>query len=205
MADLVTIVDYGVGNIGSIVNMIDKVGGTAKPTSQPDELLAADKILLPGVGSFDNAMARLSSLGLVNVLKQRASEGAAFLGICLGMQLLAEASEEGQLQGLGLVPGRVRRFSFEGEHQNLRIPHMGWNLVTPARSHPLCRSMDEARFYFVHSYYFDCADPGDILLRTTYGTSFASGVHKENIMGVQFHPEKSHRFGMQLFSNFLEI
>lgn len=205
MADLVTIVDYGVGNIGSIINMIDKVGGRAKATGQPDELLAADKLVLPGVGSFDHAMARLSSLGLVDVLKQRASEGATFFGICLGMQLLAESSEEGELPGLGLIPGRVRRFSFEGEHQKLRIPHMGWNRVTPAREHALCRSLDEARFYFVHSYYFDCADPTDVLFRTSYGNSFASGINRKNVMGVQFHPEKSHRFGMQLLSNFLEL
>ncbi|MCJ8238701.1 imidazole glycerol phosphate synthase subunit HisH (plasmid) [Rhizobium sp. SSM4.3] len=202
---MVTIVDYGVGNIGSILNMIDKVGGRAKATGQLDELLAADKILLPGVGSFDNAMARLSSLGLVDVLKQRASEGATVFGICLGMQLLAESSEEGQLKGLGLIPGRVRRFSFDGENRNLRIPHMGWNRVAAAREHALCRRLDEARFYFVHSYYFDCADPADVLLRTSYGNSFASGVNRENIVGVQFHPEKSHRFGMQLLSNFLEL
>lgn len=205
MADLVTIVDYGVGNIGSIINMIDKIGGRAKATGQLDELLAAEKILLPGVGSFDNAMARLSSLGLVGVLKQRAAEGATVFGICLGMQLLAESSEEGQLKGLGLIPGRVRRFSFDGENRNLRIPHMGWNRVAPSREHALCRHLDEARFYFVHSYYFDCADPAHVLLRTSYGNSFASGVNRENIVGVQFHPEKSHRFGMQLLSNFLEL
>ncbi len=203
---MITVVDYGAGNIGSVLNMIRKVGGQAVASCQPEAVMASKKILLPGVGSFDNAVTRLSGLGLLDVLRERASAGVPLFGICLGMQLLSDASEEGSLTGLGLVPGRVRRFRFEGEQAGLKVPHMGWNHVVPAKDHALCRGLEDgARFYFVHSYYFDCQEPHDILFQTTYGREFASGVQRGNVMGVQFHPEKSHRFGMQLLKNFIEL
>lgn len=203
---MITVIDYGAGNIGSVLNMIRKVGGKAVVGRELETVRAADKILLPGVGSFDNAVNRLSDLGLISALRERAGVGVPLFGICLGMQLLSDASEEGSLPGLGLIPGRVRRFRFEGELTGLKVPHMGWNRVTPAKAHPLCSGLEQdARFYFVHSYYYDCAEPGDVLFRTSYGRDFPSGVQRGNVMGVQFHPEKSHRFGMQLLKNFIEL
>lgn len=189
-----------------MLNMIRKVGGLATASGSAEVLQTADKILLPGVGSSDNAMSRLQRLGLIEPLRSRARDGVPFLGICLGMQLLADASEEGQLPGLGLVPGRVRRFRFVGEAAALKVPHMGWNGATPTKAEPLTRRLEQgARFYFVHSYWFECAEPADVLLQTVYGFAFASGVQRGNVMGVQFHPEKSHRFGMQLLKNFVEL
>lgn len=202
---MITVIDYGAGNIGSVLNMIRHVGGEATVTSDPTGVLAAQKILLPGVGSFDSAMAKLTGLGLVDSLRERAAAGIPFLGICLGMQLLADESEEGCLAGLGLIPGRVRRFFFENESAKLKIPHMGWNAVTPVRAHPLVEGLDEgARFYFVHSYHIVCNDE-DVLLTSTHGYRFVSGIQRGSVMGVQFHPEKSHRFGMQLFRNFVGL
>ncbi len=203
---MITIIDYGAGNIGSVLNMIRHVGGQAEVTGDAAGVLGAKKILLPGVGSFDNAMTRLAGLGLVEPLKARAQSGVPFLGICLGMQLLANESEEGRMAGLGLIPGRVRRFRFEGEAAKLKIPHMGWNRVAPVRAHPLGQGLEEgARFYFVHSYYFDCERDEDVLFRSVYGHEFTSGVQRGNVMGVQFHPEKSHRYGMQLIRNFVGL
>lgn len=202
----VAIVDYGVGNIGSVVNMIKHVGGSARVVRDIQDLLGAHKIVLPGVGSFDNAMSRLENLNFIEPLKDCAKQGVPFLGICLGMQLLANSSEEGERRGLGLIPGQVRRFQFDGDTVALKIPHMGWNQATPAKDHPLLDGLDDnARFYFVHSYFFDCMDPDNRLLSSYYGGQFTSGVQKDNVMGVQFHPEKSHRYGMQLIKNFIGI
>lgn len=202
---MIVVVDYGAGNIGSVLNMIRKVGGQAVASSQPDVLRSAEKILLPGVGSFDNAMHKLDQLGLVQPLRDCAGAGVPIFGICLGMQLLAHGSEEGTLPGLGLVPGRVRRFSFNASSA-LKIPHMGWNQVMAYKKHPLAEGLETgARFYFVHSYHYECEDPADELFKTHYGYDFASGVQRGNVMGVQFHPEKSHRFGMQLFKNFIGL
>lgn len=203
---MITVIDYGAGNIGSVLNMIKHVGGKSEVARDAAGVLAARKILLPGVGSFDNAMTRLAALGLVEPLKQRAREGIPFLGICLGMQLLANGSEEGTMAGLGLIAGQVRRFRFDREAAALKIPHMGWNRVTPVVPHALTQSLgDDARFYFVHSYYFDCENAEDVLLQSEYGLSFTSGVQRGNVLGLQFHPEKSHRYGMQLIKNFVGI
>ena len=203
---MITVIDYGAGNIGSVLNMIKHVGGTAEVARDSQGVLGARKVLLPGVGSFDNAMTRLDDLGLIEPLKERAAQGTPFLGICLGMQLLANRSEEGKLEGLGLIPGLVRRFQFEGQDASLKIPHMGWNRASPAKDHPLITGLsDDARFYFVHSFYFECEDPDSTLLRSSYGGPFTSGVQWGNVMGVQFHPEKSHRYGMQLIKNFVGI
>jgi glutamine amidotransferase len=203
---MITVIDYGAGNIGSVLNMIKHVGGRAEVARDAPSVLGASKILLPGVGSFDNAMTRLDNLRLIEPLKARAAQGAPFLGICLGMQLLANRSEEGVLDGLGLIPGQVRRFRSEAEVNSLKIPHMGWNRVSPTVDHPLNAGLDsDSRFYFVHSYYFECENPENVLLRTFYGRAFTSGVQRSNVMGVQFHPEKSHRYGMQLIKNFVAI
>ncbi|NKE68716.1 imidazole glycerol phosphate synthase subunit HisH [Ramlibacter sp. RBP-2] len=204
----VSIVEYGVGNVGSVLNMIKRVGGTAKPVGTPGDLRAATKILLPGVGSFDVAMSRLKQQGLDGPLREKATEGVPLLGICLGMQLLASSSEEGRLPGLGLVPGTVRRFRFEDQRADvgLKIPHMGWNGATAVREHAVVKGLETgARFYFVHSYHYMPDDPSDELLRSTYGYSFVSGIQRRNVLGVQFHPEKSHKYGMQLLKNFAEL
>lgn len=203
---MIHVVDYGTGNVGSVLNMIRKVGGEARASADAGELSRATKLLLPGVGSFDNAVQRLGKLGLPDLLRDKAREGVPLLGICLGMQLLSDGSEEGVLPGLGLIPGRVRRFSFGQEWPDLKIPHMGWNSIRRRKAHPLLDGLDEkSRFYFVHSYHYQCQDEADILLETTYGYDFTSGVQRENVMGVQFHPEKSHRYGMQLMKNFVGI
>lgn len=203
---MIHVVDYGTGNVGSVLNMIRKVGGEARASGDADELSIARKLLLPGVGSFDNAVQKLGKLGLPDLLRDKVREGVPLLGICLGMQLLADGSEEGVLPGLGLIPGRVRRFSFGPERTDLKIPHMGWNRIRRRKAHPLISGLDEnSRFYFVHSYHYQCQDEADVLLETTYGYDFTSGVQRENVMGVQFHPEKSHRYGMQLMKNFVEI
>jgi glutamine amidotransferase len=203
---MITVIDYGAGNIGSVLNMIKHVGGIAEVARDAQGVLSASKILLPGVGSFDNAMIRLDNLGLIEPLKLRAAQGAPFLGICLGMQLLANRSEEGKLEGLGLIPGQVRRFRFEREASSLKIPHMGWNRVSPTVDHPLIAGLgDQARFYFVHSYFFECDNPDNALLQSFHGVPFTSGIQRSNVMGVQFHPEKSHRYGMQLIKNFVGI
>ncbi len=203
---MIHVVNYGAGNIGSVLNMIKRVGGEAVPTGDADVLSAANKILLPGVGSFDNAVQKLQRLGLIEVLRERAAAGIPFFGICLGMQLLASSSEEGVLPGLDLIPGKVRKFSPDISQTSLKVPHMGWNLIRRVKDSRLIAGLDEgSRFYFVHSYHYECVDAADRLLETHHGYAFTSGVERGNVMGVQFHPEKSHRYGVQLIKNFVEL
>ena len=203
---MITIINYGAGNTGSVLNMISKVGGRAKISSDPSELRDARKILLPGVGSFDNAMQKLNNLGLTQPILDCAKAGVPILGICLGMQILSYGSEEGLLPGLGIIPGRVRRFDFNHMDSLLKVPHMGWNQAKSCKDNPLVNGLDiDARFYFVHSYYFECEDPSNQIFKTQYGHEFTSGVQLDNVMGVQFHPEKSHRHGMQLIKNFIML
>jgi len=206
MKSPVYVVDYGVGNVGSVVNMIKRAGGEAVASGDLQLLSSAAKVLLPGVGSFDNAIQKLRERGLIEVLQERAAAGVPFLGICLGMQLMASVSEEGKLPGLGLIPGQVKRFKIDPALQNLKIPHMGWSKIHKIKDSHLLDGLDEkSRFYFVHSYHYDCADPEDCLLQTEYGYLFTSAIERRNLMGVQFHPEKSHRYGMQLFKNFVDL
>lgn len=203
----IVIVDYGMGNLGSIANMIKKVGGTARISSDPTDIARARGLILPGVGAFDSGMTQLRERGLVEVLNRKAQEEKVpVLGICLGMQLLTRGSEEGVLPGLGWIPADTRRFSFGADQRHLRIPHMGWNAVDPRTDAPLFRTFEGPwRFYFVHSYHVCCSDPSDVLSTTPYGSPFTSGVARGNILGVQFHPEKSHAFGMRVFRNFLDL
>lgn len=202
----VHVVDYGAGNIGSVINMIKRAGGEALAAREVEILSAATKILLPGVGSFDNAMEKLQALGLIGVLRERAAAGVPILGICLGMQLLATGSEEGVLPGLNLIPGRVRKFDLNAMAPGLKVPHMGWNQTRRTKNSPITEGLDDtSRFYFVHSYHYECAEASDRLLETHHGYHFTSGIERANVSGVQFHPEKSHRYGMQLMKNFLEI
>jgi imidazole glycerol-phosphate synthase subunit HisH len=198
------IIDSGMGNIASVANMIRKIGGEAKISSSSDEIFRARKLVLPGVGSFDAGINALKSSSLDLAIKKTVKENSSFImGICLGMQLLFESSEEGKQPGLGLIQGHVRRFRLED--QNLRIPHMGWNVVKPEHTSNLFNVKEEQRFYFVHSYHVDCANEKDVSAFTHYGYDFVSAVECNNVMGVQFHPEKSHRFGMNLFKRFFDL
>lgn len=200
---MITIIDYGLGNLGSITNMIKKVGGKSHVTSDPEKINAAEKLILPGVGSFDRAISNLETQNLKKIIFEKATSGTPLLGICLGMQLLAESSEEGLLPGLALIPGNVTRFNIP---QPLKVPHMGWNNVQYSKECPLFygfETLEESRFYFVHSYHFNNVLTENIAGVTDYGVSFVSSVQKGSIFGVQFHPEKSHKFGMKLFDNFI--
>ena len=201
---MIVVVDYGMGNPSSIANMIHKIGGAASITSDPGEISSASHVILPGVGSFDNAVLKLHNTGIWDALHESVfTSKAKFLGICLGMQLLLGGSEEGNLPGLGWIDGSVRKFKF-AEGSRLKIPHMGWNIVNPVSTEGLFGEVtDEIRFYFVHSYHASCENRADVIADTEYGHQFPSAIGRGNIMGVQFHPEKSHRFGLQLFRNFL--
>jgi glutamine amidotransferase len=205
-ADAVAIVDYGMGNLGSIASMIRKIGGEARLAGDPAGLEAARKLILPGVGAFDHGMASLRERGLVKTLNRKAlEERIPVLGICLGFQMFARRSEEGKADGLGWLAADTRRFRFEGPDAP-RIPHMGWNDVTPARPGGLFPGADGPwRFYFVHSYHVVCDRPEDVLASATYGGPFTAAAGRDNLVGVQFHPEKSHAFGMKLLSRFLEL
>ena len=201
---MITIIDYGMGNLGSIKNMLKKIGAESQITSDREIIDKAKKIILPGVGAFDRAMKNLKELDLIDVLNQKVlTDKVPTLGICLGMQLLANGSEEGNSSGLGWIDGAVLKFDID---KTLKVPHMGWNRVNPKQENDLFENMyQEPRFYFVHTYYFKCNNIDDILTTTNYGGEFTSSVNKENIYGVQFHPEKSHKFGMKLLENFAKL
>jgi glutamine amidotransferase len=203
---MITIVDYGVGNLGSIINMLKKVGARAKASSDPAELRQAEKLILPGVGAFDPGMRKLNEVGLVPLLNELVLEKKVpVIGLCLGMQLMTKGSEEGTEAGLGWIDAKTIRFKFGSENAHLKIPHMGWNTLDIQRQHPLVADLgSESRFYFVHSYHIVCKDEADIVAYTDYGYSLAAVINKDNIMGAQFHPEKSHKYGMQLLKNFAE-
>lgn len=201
---MIAIVDYGMGNLGSIHNMLNKIGVPSMITSDAKIIEAADKLILPGVGAFDNAMVNLGNLGIIPLLNELVlQKKRLILGICLGMQLLSRRSEEGQLPGLGWIDAETIRFRFDAQNASLKIPHMGWNRIEIKRANVLFENMyDEPRFYFVHSYYVRCDNELNVLAITTYGITFHSVIMKENILGTQFHPEKSHKYGLKLLKNF---
>ncbi|KZW98830.1 imidazole glycerol phosphate synthase [Pseudoalteromonas luteoviolacea] len=201
---MITVVDYGMGNLGSILNMFKRVGVKARVSSENKEILQAQKILLPGVGKFDAAMAKINETGLKGVLDKKALEDKVpVLGICLGMQLLTDGSDEGKLAGLGWISARTHKFP---QIDGLKVPHMGWNKLKSKSGHSLTETMsDETKFYFVHSYHVQVNDEVNSLAKTNYGIEFDSMIVKDNIFGAQFHPEKSHRHGMDLFKHFSEI
>lgn len=204
---MITIVDYGMGNLGSVANMFKKVGAQSEVTSDLAKIAKAKKILLPGVGAFDTAMNKINEGHFREVLDRKAlEEKVPVLGICLGMQLLTRSSEEGTAKGLGWIDADTKRFSFEN-NQNLKVPHMGWNRVYEVNPSPLTKDLDgESRFYFVHSYYVQTDHEANVLMKTRYGLDFDSVItNGQNIFGAQFHPEKSHRYGMQLFKNFANL
>ena len=204
---MIAVLNYGMGNTAAILNMIRRAGGEAYICDRADDLETATAIILPGVGSFDNGMIKLRASGLLEAVEYEVlTKKRPFLGICLGMQLLFERSEEGRQPGLGWLKGSVTRFKFADRPagMQLKIPHMGWNLVNPIHLDTLYEGLeDEARFYFVHSYHVNCEDLSDVSARSAYGYEFTCSVRRENIWGAQFHPEKSHRFGLQFFENFL--
>lgn len=200
------IIDFGMGNLGSIQNMLKKIGVRAAISSDHGVIASAEKLILPGVGSFDQAVANLNALNLMTLLNEKVlKEKIQLLGVCLGMQLLTRRSEEGSMPGLNWIDAVAVKFRFENE--KLRVPHMGWNTVEIAKTDdPLFEGFsDDPRFYFVHSYYVKCDYESDILTTTDYGVRFCSSVVKDNIRGVQFHPEKSHKFGMKLLRNFADL
>lgn len=204
----ITVIDLGMGNVGSVANMLRKVGGASVLTSDPDVVSTADRIVLPGVGAFDTAMERLDSSRLTEVMHQRVLvDRIPVLGICLGMQLFADGSEEGALPGLGWIPGRVHRLPAIGDDgTTVKVPHMGWSRLSPTGEMQLDGSLTpESRFYFVHSYAYDPEDPADVLATTNYGSGpFCAIVGRDNLLGVQFHPEKSHRHGMNFLRSFVQ-
>jgi glutamine amidotransferase len=204
---MITIVDYGMGNLGSVLNMFKKVGASAQISADLETIAKAKKILLPGVGAFDTAMEKINDTpGLKEVLDQKAlKEKVPVLGICLGMQLLTNSSEEGGLNGLGWIPGKALHFKGRIDAA-LKIPHMGWNTASMQKFNALNAGYEgEVRFYFVHSYFVQAAKPENSLMKTNYGLDFDSALVQDNIFGAQFHPEKSHKFGMKLFENFSKI
>jgi glutamine amidotransferase len=201
---MITIVDYGMGNLGAVQNMLRYIGVPARISGEPDVVARASRILLPGVGAFDAAMQRINASGLRSVLEHKARvDRVPVLGICLGMQLLTRGSEEGSEPGLGWIAADTRRFP---ALPSLKVPHMGWNLVLPTRDHSLTAELPpEPRFYFVHSYCVQVDDPSHCLLRSRHGIDFDAAIGHDNIVGAQFHPEKSHRFGMKLLANFASM
>ena len=204
---MIAIVDYGMGNLGSIRNMLLRIGAEAVDTSNLVALADAERLILPGVGSFDRAVENLERLGLIEALHDLVlRRGRLVLGICLGMQLLGRGSEEGSRPGLGWIAADTVRFRFEGEHARLKVPHMGWNTLVPCRQSPLLGDLGpDPKFYFVHSYHVRCDRGEDVLATAVYGFPFHAAVGRDNILGTQFHPEKSHRFGMRVLKNFAEM
>jgi glutamine amidotransferase len=203
---MIGIINIGLGNTASVQRMIERVGEKASLVENPEQLARVKKLILPGVGHFDEGMRRLNAFGFTELIRQRSQQGDfRIFGICLGMQLLCYGSEEGSLPGLGLVDAEVRRLAFSSV-QNLKVPHMGWNVVQSVRRNPiLSDSVDEQRFYFVHSYKVVPRDSEITIGEANYGGRFCAAFQDKNVFGVQFHPEKSHRFGMVLIKNFVDL
>ena len=201
---MIGIIDYGMVNIGSIENMLKRINTKSIITSNIDTLNKCNKLILPGVGAFDQGMKRLHDGGFISYLNNYAiKQKKPILGICLGMQLFANSSEEGSFPGLGWIKGKVKKFVFSD--YDIKVPHMGWNTIETNKNILFKNLTDEKRFYFVHSYYYDCNDKKNIIASTNYGIKFTSAINKNNIWGTQFHPEKSHICGMKLLDNFSRI
>lgn len=203
---MIGIVNYGSGNINAIANIYKRLNISASMAATPREILSAEKLILPGVGAFDQTMRRLDESGLRPTLEKMVIENKVpVLGICVGMQIMAESSEEGIRSGLGWIAGHVKRFDASRSRPGLQLPHMGWNDIRLRDQSSLFANLEtQARFYFLHSYYFEPSREEAILAETCYGRAFAASVRSENVVGVQFHPEKSHQWGIQLLKNFAE-
>ena len=204
---MITIIDYGLGNIQAFANMYKRLGFDVCRATTASELEGATKLILPGVGAFDHAMELLDSSGMRPVLDDLVLQRhVPVLGICVGMQILADSSDEGRLPGLGWVPGKVKAFKIDERSASLPLPHMGWNDVQPQAGAKLFAGLEnDARFYFLHSYFFECAEPQFAAATSGYGLEFSCAVFSGNVYGVQFHPEKSHHYGAQLLKNFAEL
>jgi len=199
---MIAIIDYGAGNLRSVVNAVSRLGYEAKVVNSPDDVISARVVILPGVGAAADTMASLRKTGLDSAVKRYISEGRPFLGVCIGMQVLFGGTEEGGWQEcLGVIPGAVRRFA-----PGLKVPHMGWNQVKQKVAHPIFEGIsDEANFYFVHSYYVKPEDGSLIAGETEYGIPFCSVVAKDNLVATQFHPEKSGEVGLKIYDNFIRV
>lgn len=206
LSSMICIVDVGLGNIASIERMLQKVGSKSILAKNPDDLVGIEKIILPGVGHFDEGMKQLQKTGFAQALVELIRErNVQVMGVCLGMQVLCRKSEEGSVPGLGLIDADVNKFRFS-EDEKLKIPHMGWNIVSSCQANPLLPpTQEEERFYFVHSYKVVPDDSAITIGTANYGGDFCAAFQKHNIFGVQFHPEKSHRFGMELMRRFVEL
>jgi imidazole glycerol-phosphate synthase subunit HisH len=202
---MVTVIDYGMGNLGSIRNMLKKLGAEIEITSDPRQVLRATKIILPGVGAFDAGMQKLLDSNLVPALNEQVLvKRVPTLGICLGMHLMTRGSEEGMLRGLAWIEAETALFR-PAEDSKIKVPHMGWNVTRRQKTSALLNDVEtEERYYFVHSYYVRCKDRADVLLTAEHGELFDAAFQRDNVMGVQFHPEKSHHFGLSLLKNFVE-
>ncbi len=204
---MIAIVDYGSGNIQAIKNIYKRLNIPCEVSASPDVLSNADKLILPGVGAFDDSMNKLNTSGLKIILdKQVLEEKIPILGVCVGMQIMANSSEEGNSPGLGWIDAKVRRFDEESLLIKPKLPHMGWNSIASKKESSILNGIDKNKgFYFLHSYFIECNDKENILTTTDYCSNFASSFSKSNIYGFQFHPEKSHANGIQLFKNFAAI
>ena len=204
---MITIIDYGSGNINAIGNIYKKLKIPFKIAASPNDVIGAEKLFLPGVGAFDETISKLDETGFRAVLDNEVLVNKIpILGICVGMQILAESSEEGILPGLGYIKGKVRKLDEALLTDKPKLPHLGWNSISLSGSNALFENIDpKVGFYFLHTYYFDCSNIDDVVSNTFYGQTFASAVSRENVYGVQFHPEKSHRNGIQLLHNFAKI
>lgn len=204
---MITIIDYGLGNIRAFANVYERLNIPVSVARRADDLKGATKIILPGVGAFDHAMSKLHHSGIRETLDQLVvDQQVPVLGICVGMQILARSSEEGILPGLGWIDGIVKKFDVSFLQSKTQLPHMGWNTIHPTNLDPLLVNFGSgSRFYFLHSYYFHCHQQSDTIATTEYGIEFTSAVGNKNIYGVQFHPEKSHHWGIQLLKNFADL
>lgn len=204
---MISIVNYGMGNIASVANMLRKAGAAAQVIDSPRALDESGAVILPGVGAFDEAVTSLQRLdlwaGLERIVRERR---VPLLGICLGMQLLFDGSEEGRLSGLGAISGGCHRFRFSDIETRLKVPHMGWSELTTVRPHALLAGLgSDSRFYFVHSYFVECADSANVIASARHGVEFAAVVGRGCVLGAQFHPEKSHLYGLQVIANFAKL
>ncbi len=204
---MITIIDYGSGNIKAIANIYEKLKVAYSIASVPEQVIGAKKIFLPGVGAFDETISKLDSTGFREVLDKEVLENnVPIMGICVGMQILADSSEEGTCKGLGYIKGKVKKIDANTILHKPKLPHLGWNSIEIVKNNVLLQEIDpQFGFYFLHTYYFDCEDQNNVLATTNYGATFASAVHRENIFGIQFHPEKSHHNGVKLLHNFAKL
>lgn len=204
---MITLIDYGVGNINAFVNVYKRVDVPVRIAKTKEDLIGAEKLILPGVGHFDHAMTQLNNSGMRDTLdKMVLLDKIPVIGICVGMQMMANSSDEGIMDGLKWIDASVRKFDESKIKQVTRLPHMGWNDVKPVKDIPLFNGLEkDAIFYFLHTYYFECNNQDDVMAVTEYGVEFASAAHHENKYGIQFHPEKSHSYGETLLHNFAKL